>query len=487
MFIDNSHDKQQFILPRGCAKSTVLNIGISCWLHCYHKSTYTLVLANLEADAINFISNTKKALENSYIKNSFGDLVVPKGRTVNRLELELSNDTKLKAYSSQTSVRGTSYVSPRGIFRPTVVLSDDYQSMADIITEEAKQKKYERWIKDVEDAGDSAVWRGNKLIKPATKFIVIGTPLSSGCYIDQISNNPEYKVFHRSVVNFDVDDYFDNHEQWQQFKLILFDEKRDNPLHDAKEFYLLNKPKMEFLTIWDKYNPVELGIEYLNKRLTFMQEKMCSTKNIGDKWFKSNRTMPQLEVEDNTFTRTMLTIDTAGVTNVDKSRSDNFAFVVGSLSDNSFKYIRTAQLRKFNKFDDYINHIIKLLKQFTDIQAIFIEKNQYGGLDLDRLKVEIQNHKELSNRNIIYVNEMQRKNKDEKISTIVSDVNNGRIIFCEDRTESEFLQQIKDFAGQKFSLHDDAPDCLAEFATRIEDIEDVSSRIKTLDRRLLGV
>lgn len=470
MYIDNTHDKQEFILPRGLGKSTVINIGLSCWLHVFHKSTYTLVLANLESDAINFIENIRKALGSVYVTNSFGQLVGGKNRTSNRLELELDNDTKLKAYSSQTSVRGTSYISPKGIYRPTTIISDDYQSLADILTEDAKRKKYDRWVKDVVESGDSAVYRNGKLIKQGSKFIVIGTPLAQGCYIDQISNNPEYKLFHRSVVNFDVDEYFSDHEHWQKFKSLLFNNKLDDPLQVAKKYYSDNQSSMKFDTIWDKYQCDDIAVSYFNKRLAFMQELMCNVENIGDKWFTSNRTMPQVEMEQESFTKTMLTIDTAGVTNVDKSRSDSFAFVVGSSSDNGFKYVRTAQLRKFNEFDEYINHVIKLLKLHTDISAVFIEKNQYGGLDLDRIKTELYNHPQLLNRDITFINEMQRKNKGEKISTIASDVNNGRIIFCVDRVERDFLQQVMDFSGQMFSKFDDAPDCLAEFATRIDDI-----------------
>ncbi len=48
----------------------------------------------------------------------------------------------------------------------------------------------------------AAVFRNGKLIKPATKFLVLGTPLAQGDFIDAISKNPEYKVFHRSVVDF---------------------------------------------------------------------------------------------------------------------------------------------------------------------------------------------------------------------------------------------------------------------------------------------
>ncbi|WP_337019746.1 hypothetical protein [Oceanobacillus massiliensis] len=481
MFIHHTHDKEEFILSRGIGKSTIIDMALSCWLHCYKKSIYTIVLANLEADAIEFVDKTKKALNSPYIKNTFGELVKPRKRTVNKLELELDNDTKIKAYSSQTSVRGTGYITPNGLFRPTCVIADDYISESDILTDASKEKKYLDWQKSVEDSGDSAVYRNEELIKPATKFVVIGTPLAPNDFIDRIKNNPDYKVFHRSVVDFDVDKYFEDHKQWQTYRNILFDDKRDNPLQDAKEYYFANKSVMEFKTIWDKYNCWELAKDYFNKRLAFMQEKMCNVENIGDKWFKSNRTQTKEEIEDHTFIKTMLTIDTAGVKNKDKRRSDSFSFVVGSLADNGFKYVRSGQLRKFDEFNDYIMHVIGLLKLHEDITHLYIEKNTYNGLDVDAIENEILKHDGLVKRNITFINEMQRRNKDDKISTIVSDVNNGRIIFCEERVESKFIDQVMEFAGQQFSIHDDAADSLSEFANRIDEIE-ITKNITTIPR-----
>ncbi|WP_407268939.1 hypothetical protein [Radiobacillus sp. PE A8.2] len=488
IFIHNKIDKEEFILPRGCAKTTIIDMALSCWLHCYQISHFTIVLANRELDATNFVDQTKKALRNSYIKNTFGELINPRKRTVNKLELELDNDTKIAAYSSGSSVRGASYISPKGIFRPMCYIADDYISQNDILTDESKQKKYQNWLKEVEEGGDSSVIRDGKLIKSATKFLVLGTPLATGDFIDQIRKNPEYKVFQRSVVNFDIDEYFDNNSYWQEFKTIYFDDKREDALSDAKQFYLDNKEHMEFETIWDKYDCFDLGKKYFGKRLAFMQELMCNVENIGDKWFKSNRTQPRDEIESHKFIKTMLAIDTAGVKNKDKKRSDSFSFVVGSLSDNDFKYVREAHLRKFDdEFDKYISHVIELLKEYEEISHVYIEKNTYNGLDVDSIEKEIAKDKELSSRRITFINEMQRKNKDDKISTIVSDVNNGRIIFCEERVEKQFLSQIMDFAGQHFSLHDDAPDCLTEFANRIDEIKVNNRKLQSLDRKLFGI
>ncbi|WP_018923853.1 hypothetical protein [Salsuginibacillus kocurii] len=484
IFLHNKRDKQLFILPRGSAKTTIIDMALSVWLHVYRKSIYSIVLANRELDAINFVDQTRKALNSPYLINTFGELVQPKQRTVNKLELELINDTKISAYSSGSSVRGASYVSPQGIYRPTAYIADDYISEQDILTDDAKQKKYVRWLKEIEEGGDEAVYRNGQLIKPATKFIVLGTPLAKGDFIDQLKANPEYKTYQKGVVDFDVDEYFEQNEYWQQFKSIYFDSTLDDPEAEAKQYYQDNTDQMEFPTIWDKFNPLNLAIRYFNKRIAFMQELMCNIENVGDKWFKSNRIMSANEMNELEFENTLLAIDTAGVKNKNKAASDYFAFTFGS-TYNGFKYVRKAELHKFYDFDEYINKVIDYLLEYEELATIYIEKNTYTGLDVERIQTKISEHSELKRRNITFINEMQRKNKDEKISTIVSDVNNGRVIFCSELVDDEFLQQVMSFQGQKYSAHDDAADSLAEFVTRIDELDEQTPKIKVSPSSLL--
>ncbi|WP_332633685.1 hypothetical protein [Halalkalibacter flavus] len=102
---------------------------------------------------------------------------------------------------------------------------------------------------------------------------------------------------------------------WPEFRNILFDDKREESAEDAKKYYLKHIEHMEFPTIWEKYSCYNLALKYFTKRLAFIQELMCNVENIGDKWFKSNRTQSIEEIEDHTFEKTLLTIDTAGVKN----------------------------------------------------------------------------------------------------------------------------------------------------------------------------
>ena len=65
------------------------------------------------------------------------------------------------------------------------------------------------------------------------------------------------------------------------------------------------------------------------------------------------------------------------------------------------------------------------------------------------------------------------------LSTIIPAINKGQIIFADE--DEEFVNQILDFAGQQYTIHDDAPDITSEFANRIDNIK-VPVKISTLPK-----
>ena len=137
------------------------------------------------------------------------------------------------------------------------------------------------------------------------------------------------------------------------------------------------------------------------------------------------------------------------------------------------------------EFNSYCKKVVELLETYEDILYVYIEKNTYQGADVIKIKEIISKNIKLRNRRLIWINEMQRKNKDEKISTIIDSVNNGQIIFnkdCEDSKEA--IQQLLDFQGQSYSVHDDFPDIVAECANRLKEIKTIS-KITLLDRSCL--
>ncbi|MFT8312950.1 MAG: hypothetical protein ABF633_01700 [Clostridium sp.] len=470
-FLKDTIDKLELIMPRGCAKTTVCDFAISVWLHCYKKSIYTLVAGKTEQDATEFIAQTRQAFEeNKYIIKSFGKLIEPKKYTVNKLELELSNHTKIQAISSTSSMRGKKYSGAR----PSCIIADDYQSKSDCITEEARDKKYNTWIEDSGYAGDKAVYRDGEKIKQATKFIVLGTILHRDCFMSRLLKNKDYKHIVKRVVDFNVDEYF-HLGLWEEFRKLYFNDKSKDSVSEAKEFYYQHESDMQYETIWqDKYDCLDLAIDYYNNPTAFKQEMMNDASKIGDKWFKSNRTQSLEEIKSHNFIKNILVCDPA---NSISNKADFSAFAIGGLADNDFIYIKKGELLKVG-FDDFCNRVIKLLKDFPEITHVSIEKNLYMGADVLKIKELISKDIDLMNRDITFINKMQKKNKDEKISTIISDVNNGRIIFNQD--DKDFIEQIMGFCGQEYSEHDDAPDSVAQLTLDIKEIQ-IIERVTFMD------
>ena len=470
IFIDDEIDKACIIEPRGLAKTTTFNMANSVYLHCYGLSKFTLIGAKTDGDASQFLDSIKVILkENKKIIKVFGNLLNKK-LISNANELELTNGTYLRVVGSGTSVRGANFKGTR----PTVVIVDDYQSEIDIVTEDARNKKYDRFIKEVEQVGDKAVFRNGKKIKSATKIIAIGTILHLDCLMSKLSRNADYLTVIRQAIMLEkgqtVEELFDS-ELWRECKDIYFTPTEDRR-EKAYKFYLEHKDEMKFEVLWEEkwdcFN--DLAVVYWENRKAFMSELMNDAKSIGEKWFKSLATETTEEMERHKFNKTLLSVDCASTTS---NKSDYTSLIVGSQSDNGFYYIRDLILKKLT-FDDYCQQVVSLLEKFDSICYINIEKNTYNGADVLKIKELIRNNSNLKKRRFIFINEMQRKNKDDKISTIIDLVNNGQIIINSDCEDFEiFKNQMMEFQGQKYSLHDDAPDNLAELIVKIKDIKSI--------------
>lgn len=482
--ISNGANQIGRILPRGTGKSAFGTFAVSCWCHAYEFKKYTLICSDIGSTAEKFIKDIKNTfLENKYIEKAFGKLLDDRDKryVCNSTQLEFTNKTFIEAISSTSPMRGRKY----GNTRPELILLDDYQSEDDVRTEEARGKKWKRFSDDVKYAVQKAVVRSGKTIKKGTTLIALGTLQHKECFYSRLIKQPTWKFKkEKGVLLDDIDLYF-NTGLWKEFKDILFNFKDENHLENAKEFYWNNETEMKFPLLWKEFwDCLDMAMSYYENPSSFKQEVQGDVDSIGEKWFKTVATELRAEIETHNFMKTMLLIDPASTA---KGKSDYSAFLVGSEADNNLKYARKAELAKINArtdFDKYIDHAIKLLKEYPDATHVYIEKNTFNGADANQLELKINKDAVLRLRNIKIINEQQRKNKDDKISTIIPYMNKGQIIFAEE--DKDFTDQILAFRGQKFSEHDDAPDITAEFKNRIESIE-VLQYATFIDRRKLGI
>ena len=481
-FVKDKYDKVNVVVSRGFAKTTTGDLALTVWAKCYRKSVFTVIGAKTDIDAQQFVSSIKNVFKtNEKIKDTFGILYDEKNRDYksNANEVELTNDTCIRAISSGSSLRGINWKS----VRPTLLIMDDFQSEANILTEDARIKQYNKWTKEVEQCGDKAVWRNGKKIKSATKIVSIGTVLHMDCLISRLQRNRDYKTFLRRAIllkgDQTVDDIFES-PLWSKCKEIYFDDSLEDSKAAAQEFYQENFEEMKFPVLWEEkwdcFN--DLAIPYWENRQAFMSEMMNNASEIGLRWFRSVRTQTVEEIEEHDFKKTILCIDPASTTS---RKSDFTAMVVGSTATNGFKYMREIVMDKL-EFNLYCAKVVEILIKYEEISYVYVEKNTFQGADIIKIKELISKEPKLRNRKIEFANEMQRTNKEEKISTIIDDVNNGRIIFVDNNPKA--IEQLMDYQGEKYSLHDDFVDCVAECSNRLEKVN-TNNVISLLDRKLL--
>lgn len=475
-----------YILPRGTGKSAFGNTAPVAWCHAYGHRNYTMIGSATNDLAEKFVAQIKVIFtDNKRVESAFGTLLDVNDRRYkcNSTQLEFKNRTMVEAISSRSTMRGRKYNNRR----PDLILLDDFQDTEnDVRTEQARDIKWKRYSQDVKFAAQKPTYHASgNLRKRGTVFIALGTLQHSEDFYSRLMKQPTWQFrLERGVNVDDVDKYF-NTGYWAEFRRILYNFKSPTRLEDAKEYYWAHESEMKFDMLWNEYwSCLDMAMSYYENPSAFKQEVQGDVRSVGEQWFSCIRTQSRERIEDNTFIKSMLLIDPASA---GKSNSDFSAFLVGSLGNNDILYARHAELAKINartEFDKYIDHAVDLLLKYPEITHVYMEKNTFNGADAYLLERKISEHDLLKFRNIEIINEMQKKNKDNKISTLIPVVNKGQIVFCEE--DEDFTKQILDFRGQDFSVNDDAPDITAEFVNRIYTIN-VIVNVRILDRRKLGI
>lgn len=455
IILHKTHDNQCYLLPRGTGKSSFVTLATSVWTSTYAYKRFTLICSAIGDTAITFIRNIRMAVsENKRIEQCFGVLYDGRKYINNTEQIELSNRTMIQSISASSSLRGKSY----GNIRVELLLLDDYQKDDEVKTADQRDAKWKRFSDDA----NYAIQKGNATL------IGCGTIQHKEDFYSRLKNSPVWKTrFEKGVLLDDIDDYF-NSGLWAEFKSILFDAKNEFRLDHSKEFYFQHQNEMQYPLLWQSYwDCLDLALQYYANPQSFKQEVQGDVDSIGQKKFTTLITESPEKIESHDFKKTILVIDPAASTS---KKADFSAFVVGSETDTHIKYIRKGEVLRLD-YDNYTQHTIELLKKYTDITTVIIEKNLYMGADVLKIKEIISRDPELSKRDFTWINEMARQNKDDRIETCVADVNFGRIIFNESDTDA--IQQMRDFAGCDYSLHDDFPDAIATFNRKISEVEEV--------------
>ena len=475
LLVKDEYDQQEFILPRGIGKSTIINSLVATWGAVYNISVFTVVIGKTDALMSEFVEEVRHNLSDNYLVECFGALVpTTKDYANNNSELELLNGVKIQGITWGGSMRGIKHKGNR----PSTIIVDDVLKEDDVRSETMLQRAIEKFYKEILPAGAEARVIKGKKSGMSTKFIVIGTPLSQRDLINYIKNDSSFKLLHKSVFEFNVDEVFSS-EKWQEYRKLLMDTKDEDRINTARNYYLQNEEDMCIETIWSNYEPLKMANKFFNERKSFMQEYMCDCQKVGEQWISYMAKMSEKEIEDHTFEKTILAIDTASSA---KAKSDYFAFTILS-KYNGFLFVREGILKKYDaktEFDSYINFTIELIRKYN-VNAFVVERNVFKDLDTAAIKKAIEDDVYLKKNRIQAISVFNNKKKDDRIATIADKINSGTIIFNE--CNKDYNQQVFDFCGQNYSLHDDAIDSLEMAVNHIDEIN--NRKITLLEKSAL--
>ena len=473
--LHKNNTRQVYVFPRSFGKTTTCGAPISLWCALYGIHPFVMIDSATDKLATAILAVIKQQLEDNYfVKSCFGEVINNNLKNnENELELDIKpNRSKIQAISSTGGARGFIYSSGGRVHRIGLLVLDDSQEDKLVRTPDGRAAL----VNKIENGLLMGLQNDNNHV------LAFGTPQFNddvyGTYVNSIGWQAKTE---KCIQLDDIDEYFRTSKGWQEIRRIL-KTKATNPnaTFDAETYYNQHIDELKFPIIWENYNRFDLAVEYFKNPVAFKQERQCDINSLGEKRIKSLSAIPAKDIENQEFTNTILSVDPASTAN---NKSDYSAFCVLSDTDNHIKYARKCIIDKL-EFNDYIKKIISLLVLYPDINTVSIEKQTYSGADVIKLREQIQQIPELMNRPITYINKARTKNKDNRINTVIPDINMGRIIFNEDDIAA--IDQIKEFAGTAYTAHDDMIDCLADAAENIINIEKSVPKLQVFNLAAFG-
>lgn len=434
--------RKAYALPRGCAKSTILDFLFPLFCICFGLKKYILIISASQTLANVFIDAIKDELEfNEQIIEDFGNL---KGDLWRADAFLTSTGIKVESLGAGTKIRGRK----NGAYRPDLVVFDDLETDEQVRSAEQRKKLSDWFYKACLKVGT-----------PKTDFVFLGTVLHHDALLINVLNNPTFKSKRYSAVL----SFSEHPELWKEWEEVLTDLANDNRLIDARAFYEANKEKMDkgVKVLWeDKYSYYDLMVMKCTEGISaFNTEMMNIPQSAEDMIFNPDWFM-YFDIEEVNISKLdiFMALDIA----LGKSNGDYTALTVLGLDRKSGQMYVLDSIVKKIKPDATIELVAKTIKLYKDLykkmpRALGVETVAFQAYFKDNLR------KELMKRGL-YVNITGMKNTENKlvrVERLQPDIKNGYIKF--QKKHKLLIEQLEQFPRGK---HDDAPDSL-EMARRL--------------------
>lgn len=432
--VSEVQEKRAVVAPREHGKSTLSTFALPTWAALYSKKHFILFIsANIDT-AANFLEKTKKAIQSPEIIEDFGDM---KGRVWNADNICLKNGVWIACNGWKSGIRGLNKDT-----RPDLIILDDLEDKA-TMESESMRLKLELCFR--EEIGRLGYYK--------TDFFYIGTLLSDDSLLASVIKDPSWKtMFYKCVVSFP-----EREELWEEWRKIYRNLYNENRMEESYQFYLDHKEEMlkGVEVLWPGRFPEDKmrykGAYYniiLNRETwgedAFFKEDQNEPRSAKDRPFK---TLAYWEEWPEKITKLKLAVDPS------EGKGDSSAYVVGG-GFNDGLFIKDGKLALHNPYQ-IMDEIIRLIKEYPEIEEIIIESNLFK--DLLKSELILKLSKADCYRMVTY--KPSTDNKEIRIMKLEPDITGGKILF--NPLNVVFNEEIKSFCIKPKCKHDDAPDALA--------------------------
>lgn len=432
-------------LPRGCAKSTILDFLFPLYCICFGLKKYILIISASQDLANTFLGTIKDELEfNARLIEDFGCL---KGDIWNAENFSTANNVKVQALGSGSKVRGLRNKESR----PDLIIMDDLENDEGIRSPEQRKKLDDWFFKAVSKLGDKG-----------TDFIFLGTVLHYDSLLVKVLNNAAYtSKKYSAVIN-----WSSNPELWAEWEKILTNMEDEDRVIHAREYFEERQKEMLAGTkvLWeDKYSYYDLMFMKVTEGdASFNTEMQNNPINPEDaifsrSWFKF------FKLDDIKHEFKYMELYGAVDASMGKKNTSDYSAIVilGRSRRTGQMYVLEANIKRRHP-DKIIDDIAEIVDYWQTLigkrfMAFGVEDIAFQSFFKDTLKARLM-------QKSVYLNIVGVTNTQDKqlrIERLQPDVKNGYIWFQED--QYLLLEQLEFFP---LAPHDDGPDAL-EMARRL--------------------
>lgn len=349
--------------PRGHAKSTAITFTYLLAVLLFRERSYALIVSDTETQAIQFLQDIKKILEdNQTLKDLFKIKVDGQGKTIFNKETESDiiagfvdgRMFRIQAKGSEQKVRGLKWAGKR----PDIIIGDDLEN-DEIVLNQDRREKFRRWV------------FGALLPCRADNGIIrfVGTILHLDSFLNRVM--PEFQLQSinkkKELIEEPLKIYTDYRLPWKSVQYQAHDD-----------------PEYEHILWLEKWTSkgIETGrtaIEELKSERekyvaqgladVYSQEYLNKPIDEGNAYFKR---ADFRKMADDDRKRVFNYYVSADLAISEKQRSDYTAFTVGATDENGMVYI-VHQIRARMDSAEIVNCILALEKAYKPL-AFAIEE-----------------------------------------------------------------------------------------------------------------